>query len=75
MNIAKFIKAKRKERGISQKQLAEYAEVSFTFVNRLENGDINLRLVPLNKVLAVFGHEIWPVEKPKEEMLSKVIDE
>ncbi|MEQ1664873.1 MAG: helix-turn-helix domain-containing protein [Bdellovibrionales bacterium] len=65
MRIAKFVKAKRKERGINQKQLAEYAEVSFTFVNRIENGDINLQVRPLNKVLGVFGHEIGPVEKNK----------
>ena len=61
MNISNFIKQSRKERGISQKQLADYAGVSFTLVNRIENGDLNLQITPLNKILDVFGHRLGVV--------------
>ena len=61
MGLSNFIKQRRKERGISQKQLAEYAEVSFTLINRIENGDLNLQVKSLNKVLDVFGYKLGPV--------------
>ncbi|MCB0422702.1 MAG: helix-turn-helix transcriptional regulator [Bdellovibrionales bacterium] len=70
MNIGEFVRTKRKERGISQKQLAEYAEVSFSLINRIENGDMHLRLSTLNQVLEVFGHEVGPVPQNKEIDLS-----
>lgn len=65
MDISNFIKKRRKERGISQKQLAEYAGVSFTLVNRIETGDLNLQVTPLNKILDVFGHKLGVVPNPK----------
>ena len=61
MTVGEFVRKKRKEQKITQKQLALHAEVSFTFVNRLENGDLNIQLTPLNKVLRVFGHRVGAV--------------
>lgn len=60
-NIGRFIRARRKERNLTQKQLAEFCEVSFTFVNRVENGDLDITLSTLNKVLAVFNYETGPI--------------
>lgn len=60
--IGEFIRAKRTERGLTQTQLAEHAEVSFTFVNRVENGDLKVQLGTLNKILSVFGWEIGPIK-------------
>ncbi len=65
MDISDFIKQRRKERGISQKQLAEYAGVSFTLVNRIENGDLNLQVIPLNKILDVFGYKLGAIPPEK----------
>ncbi len=56
-----FIKQKRKNRGITQKELARHARVSFTLVNRIENGDIKLNISSVNKVLKVFGCALAPV--------------
>ena len=70
MNIGAFIRTKRKEQGMSQKQLAEYAEVSFSLINRIEGGDSRLRLCTLNQILNVFGYEVGPVPKDKEEIFS-----
>ncbi len=59
--IGQFLRARRKERGITQAQLARYADVSYTLVNRIENGDMNVQAGSLNKLLAVFGYQIGPV--------------
>jgi y4mF family transcriptional regulator len=75
MRIGDFVKTKRKEQGISQQQLAEYAEVSYTLINRIENGDEKLRLTTLNKVLEVFGHQVGPVPRAKSEILSGELNE
>jgi len=59
--IGAFIRTRRKERDLTQHQLAYYAEVSFTLVNRVENGDLNVRVESLNKLLKLFGYELGPV--------------
>ncbi len=56
MKIGVFVKKKREARRITQRQLANYAQVSRTLINRIEKGDQNLRLVTLNKILNVFGY-------------------
>ncbi len=65
--IDKFIKERRKERDLTQKDLAQYAEVSFTFINRVENGDLNVNFKTLNKVLNIFGYELGPVQIQQNE--------
>lgn len=72
MKISKFIKTRRKARGISQKQLAEYAAVSFTLVNRVENGDLNLQLTSLNKILNVFGYEVGVTPQDPSQILGEI---
>lgn len=59
--IGQFLRARRKERDITQAQLARYADVSYTLVNRIENGDMNVQAGSLNKLLNVFGYQIGPV--------------
>ena len=75
MSIAKFVRKKRREQGISQKQLAEYADVSLTFVNRIENGDSKIQLTPLNKVLNVLGYEAGAVLQDRSRHLIEEDDE
>ena len=59
--LGRFIQQKRKSRGITQQELARHAMVSFTLVNRIENGDMKLNISSVNKVLHVFGYVLGPV--------------
>jgi y4mF family transcriptional regulator len=59
--IGAFIKARRKERDLTQQQLAFHAGVSYTLVNRVENGGLNVRVESLNRLLNLFGYELGPV--------------
>ena len=61
LKLGQFIKQKRKSRGITQKELARYAMVSFTLINRIENGDMKLNISSVNKVLNIFGYILGPV--------------
>ena len=71
MGISDFVKKKRKEQGVSQEQLAQYAGVSFTLVNRVESGQLNLQLRPLNKILNVFGYEVGVVPQDRDKTPSE----
>jgi len=71
-DIGRFLRARRKERGITQAELARHAEVSYTLVNRIENGDMNVQAVSLNKVLGVFGYRIGPVPRDRSVEESDV---
>ena len=52
MNLGEFLKDKRKEKGLSQRQLAEYSGVSNTEISRLEAGT---RQKPSPKVLSAIA--------------------
>jgi transcriptional regulator with XRE-family HTH domain len=65
-SIGLFIRARRKERDLTQQQLAMYARVSFSLVNRVENGDLNVRVESLNRLLGVFGYELGPTAAPRD---------
>ncbi len=56
-----FVKAKRKELGLSQPELADRAGVGLRFIRELEQGKASLRLDKVNQVLALFGHRMGPV--------------
>ena len=71
MSLSHFIRQRRKEQGISQTQLAQYAEVSLNLVHRIENGDCNLQLKPLNKILNVFGYEVGAVPQDRHKAYSE----
>ena len=60
-----FVKQKRKLAHITQVELAEKADVGLRFVRDLEQGKKSLRMDTVNKVLALFGAELAPVEKDK----------
>jgi len=55
-----FVKAKRKELGITQIELAEKAGVGIRFVRDLEQGKGSLQMDKVNQVLLLFGHELQP---------------
>jgi y4mF family transcriptional regulator len=63
MKIPEFIKAKRKNLGLTQVILAEKAGVGLRFVRDLEQGKPTLRLDKVNQVLDLFGSEVGVIRK------------
>ncbi len=65
--LIRFVKQKRKLAGITQVELAEKADVGLRFVRDLEQGKKTIRMDTVNKVLALFGAELVPLEKERED--------
>lgn len=65
MTLSVFIKQKRDETNLTQAELAEKAGVGLRFIRELEQGKETLRLDKVNQVLKLFGHEMGPVEIPR----------
>jgi y4mF family transcriptional regulator len=61
-----LIKILRKERKLTQQELADQAGLSFSFVNQVERGKKTVRLDALNKLLAVFGYTMQPTRISRE---------
>ena len=66
--LSKFVKAMRKEYGLTQVELSEKSGVGLRFVRELEQGKQTLRLDKVNLILNLFGHEVGavPIVKPHE---------
>ena len=60
--LAKYIKAKRKEFGLTQVDLSQKSGVGLRFVREMEQGKETLRLDKVNQVLALFGAEMAPMK-------------
>lgn len=61
MNVlAKYVKEKRKEFGLTQVDLSHKAGVGLRFVRELEQGKETLRLDKVNQVLKLFGSQMLP---------------
>ncbi|MBX7182909.1 MAG: helix-turn-helix transcriptional regulator [Bacteroidia bacterium] len=63
MNLADFVKDKRKSVKLTQPELAEKAGVGLRFIRELEQGKETLRLDKVNQVLQLFGYEVGAVTK------------
>ncbi len=59
--LSAFVKAKRREQGWTQIQLADYAGVGLRFIRELEQGKASLRLDKVNQVLDLFSACMGPV--------------
>lgn len=66
--LSKFVKAMRKEYGLTQVELSEKSGVGLRFVRELEQGKQTLRLDKVNLILNLFGHEVGavPIAKTHE---------
>lgn len=53
--LSEFVKQKRKEKNLTQKDLSEKAGVGLRFVRELEQGKTTLRMDKVNQVLGLFG--------------------
>jgi len=63
MNLADFVKAKRKSVKLTQSELAEKGGVGLRFIRELEQGKETLRLDKVNQVLQLFGYEVGAVPR------------
>ena len=61
-NLAKYIKAKRKEFVLTQVDLSQKSGVGLRFVREMEQGKETFRLDKVNQVLALFGAEMAPTK-------------
>lgn len=60
--LAKYIKAVRKEFGLTQVELSQKSGVGLRFIREMEQGKGTLRLDKVNQVLALFGAEMAPAK-------------
>ena len=66
--LVKFIKDRRKYLGMTQQDIANRAGVGLRFIRDLEQGKKTIRMDKVNQVLALFGHELGPVEMTRDEL-------
>ena len=65
--IAIFIKEKRREAKLTQKEFALRSGLGLRFVRELEQGKETLRMDKVNQALSMFGMEAVPGRKPRGE--------
>ena len=61
--IAQFVKQKRKEAGLTQKEFAIRSGLGLRFVRELEQGKETVRMDKVNQALSMFGMETVPGRK------------
>jgi y4mF family transcriptional regulator len=66
INLVEFVKNRRRGERLTQVQLAAKAGVGLRFIRDLEQGKKSLRMDTTNKVLALFGKTLGPVDSPRE---------
>lgn len=59
--LSDFVKERRKQVRMTQKEFADKAGVALTVIRKIEQGKTNLNMEKVNLVLAMFGHELAPV--------------
>ncbi len=65
--LSLFVKKKRKSLGLTQEDLSFKSGVGLRFVRDLEQGKESLRMDKVNQVLALFGHELGPIQSERDE--------
>lgn len=63
INLSDFVKQRRKEANLTQKEFAERSGVALTVIRKIEQGKTNMNLDKVNLVLQMFGHELAPVNR------------
>ncbi len=61
INLAEFVKQRRKEVNLTQEEFAERTGVALTVIRKIEQGKTNLNLEKVNLVLKMFGHVLGPI--------------
>lgn len=65
MELADFVKGKRKSVKLTQPEMAAKAGVGLRFLRELEQGKLSLRLDKVNQVLQLFGYEAGAIESKR----------
>ncbi len=65
--LSDFVKQRRKEVNLTQKEFAERTGVALTVVRKIEQGKTNLSVDKVNLVLEMFGHQLAPVNSKELE--------
>ena len=65
--IGDFVKAKRKEAGLTQQEFAMRAGLGLRFVRDLEQGKETVRMDKVNQALAMFGMTAVPGRMDREK--------
>jgi len=65
--LSEFVKARRKEVGLTQEEFAERSGVALTVIRKIEQGKTNLNMDRVNLTLKMFGHILAPVNLKKIE--------
>ena len=60
--LAEFVKERRKQVGLTQEEFSYKTGIALTVIRKIEQGKTNLNLNSVNQVLAMFGHEMVPVD-------------
>ena len=63
--LSEFVKIRRKEVNLTQKEFAERAGVALTVVRKIEQGKTNLNMDKVNIILGMFGHTLAAVPSKK----------
>jgi len=67
MRLSDFVREKRKQYKMTQRDLAERAGVGLRFIRELESGKRTLRMDKVNVVLDLFGCELGAVPAEREK--------
>lgn len=71
LNLAEFVKSKRRSLQLTQPELASKAGVGLRFVREIEQGKTTLRMDKVNQVLKLFGQELGPVPINRKKLTDE----
>jgi y4mF family transcriptional regulator len=66
-SLSEFVKQRRKAVNLTQEEFAEKSGIALTVIRKIEQGKTNLNLDKVNHVLAMFGHELAPINSREIE--------
>lgn len=65
--LSQYVKAARKQYGLTQEALSYKSGVGLRFIRDLEQGKKSLRMDKVNTVLSLFGAELGVIQQQIEE--------
>jgi len=67
MELSKYLKAKRREHGMTQEDLSAKAGVGLRLIREIEQGKSSMTMEKVNRVLALFGMQLGVVSKTQTD--------
>ena len=72
-SIGMFIRQRRRAAKLSQRELAQLADVGTRFVSELESGKPTVRMDAVNKVFRVFGKKVSYVAVTPDQRMTDAL--